>query len=150
MVKQYENTARLLGLSPEQMHGVRGDLLADEDNSETDSPEFADFNVAVISMALHHVADPATMVRKLAERLQPSGSLVIVDWVADEATLPMPSEHPAAHTVTRHGFSEDQIRSMFVEAKMVDYEYLLNPERSKVPSWGEPQLFLARAKRPVQ
>ncbi|POR35305.1 Putative methyltransferase, partial [Tolypocladium paradoxum] len=148
MVEQYNDTARRLGLSPEQMHGVRGDLLNDAE--AVDGPELTGFHVAVMSMALHHVADPAGMVKKLADRLATGGSLVIVDWVEHGRTPPGMPVHPASHTITRHGFREDEMRTMFAEAGLSDYGYLLHPQRSRMPSGGEQQLFFARGRVPVQ
>lgn len=142
MVEQYNKTAHNLGLSPEQMRGVQGNLLEDGQFA-ADGPEFTGFHVAVVSMALHHIADPAAMIKKLAERLAPGGSLVIVDFVTPES-LP-PPHHPAAHTVTRHGFTEKEMGEMFADAGLVEYSFRLHPQTSRVP-WGEQQVFYGRAK----
>lgn len=172
MVEQYNKTARGLGLWPDRMYAVRGDLLADGESRHAE--DLAGFDVAVMSMALHHVADPADMVRKLAARLAPGGSLVIVDWLLlddrhrhshsnghghghghrhghghghSHGSMPSPNgQHPAAHTVTRHGFTEEEMRSMFAGAGLVDYAFRLHPERSKVPFGEDQQLFFARGK----
>ncbi|KAK4232792.1 methyltransferase domain-containing protein [Achaetomium macrosporum] len=153
MVEQYNATARHLGLSPEQMRGIRGSLL-EEGDVAADDPEFTGFHIAVTSMALHHIADPATMIKKLAERLAPGGSLVIVDFVTPESPPPdQPHHHhhhhPAAHTITRHGFSEKEMSDMFADAGLSDFSFRLHPETSKVP-WGETwvtqRVFFARGK----
>lgn len=177
MVAQYNETARRLGLSPEQMRGVRGDLLGGDEaaGEAVAGPEFAGFDAAVISMALHHVADPASMLRALADRLAPGGSLVIIDWVMPDV-LPDPAlgghphhkyghghghghghahgdahahahDHAVSHTITRPGFREEEMRSMLAEAGLLDYGYILHPERSKLGQFGEQQMFVARAKR---
>lgn len=147
MVEQYNATAAQLGLSAAQMRGVRADLLAEEASGALDDDgEFANFHMAVMSMALHHVADPARMVAKLAERLAPGGSLVIVDWLAHGRTPEGGAVHPAAHTITRHGFAEEEVRGMFAEAGLGEFGFLLHPETSRVPGGGEQQLFFARGK----
>ncbi|KXX83237.1 Ubiquinone biosynthesis O-methyltransferase [Madurella mycetomatis] len=151
MINLYNDNARKQGLSPERMRGVRGDLLADtcaEGDEDLDGPEFTGFDVAVMSMALHHVDDPAKMVKRLADRLAPGGSLVIVDWVSHDRTPVKHHSHPAAHTMTRHGFPEEEMREMFAEAGLVDYGYLLHPEKSTVPGAGQNQLFFARGRTP--
>jgi SAM-dependent methyltransferase len=146
MVEQYNETARQLGLSPEQMRGVQGNLLELEKDgplAAADDPEFTGFHVAVVSMALHHVADPPALIKKLVERLAPGGSLVIVDWVTPEGPSP---DHPAAHTVTRHGFNEKEMEEMFADAGLSDCSFKLHPQRSRMP-WGEAQqVFYARGK----
>ncbi|GJN72616.1 methyltransferase domain-containing protein [Purpureocillium lilacinum] len=147
MVEQYNDTARRLGLPTEKMHGTRGDLLNDAD--AINGPEFRDFNATLMSMALHHVADPAKMIKNLAERLAPGGSLVIIDWVSHGRTPPGQTPHPASHTVTRHGFSEEEMKAMFADAGLSDFGYLLHPQRSRMPMGGEQQLFFARARAPV-
>lgn len=173
MVARYNDAARQLGLFPDKMRAVRGDLLADtcpadmttttasliaspgpesepDDFSESESGGDLKFDVAVVSMALHHVADPAELVRRLAERyLAPGGSLVVVDWVAHGPGEPEPEphhhhHHPAAHTITRHGFAEAEMRDMFAAAGLGNYAYLLHPRKSAVPAAGELQLFAAR------
>jgi SAM-dependent methyltransferase len=153
MVELYNATATQLGLSAAQMRGVRADLLDESGPGDTclalagDEPgEFANFHMAVMSMALHHVADPAKMVAKLAERLAPGGSLVIIDWLAHGSTPEGGVVHPAAHTITRHGFAEEEVRGMFAEAGLGEFGFLLHPETSRVPGGGEQQLFFARGK----
>lgn len=146
MVEQYNAAALGHGIPRAQMHAVQGDLLA---NSESlNDPDISGFHVIVMSMALHHVEDPAQMISKLAERLKSDGSLVIIDWVTPaEGGLFGPPDFPAAHTVTRHGFKEEEIRKMFTAAGL-SLGYLLHPRRSKVPPelGGEQQLFFARGR----
>ena len=147
MVAQYNAAAQSHGLSPDRMRAVQGDLLAG--SGPLDDPDLSDFDVAVISMALHHVEDPEMMVKKLAERLRPGGSLVVVDRLVPAGTgPPLPASFPAAHTVTRQGFGEEEILGMFAAAGLSDHGFLLYPRLSKVPPelGGDQQLFFARGK----
>ncbi|KAJ9156479.1 hypothetical protein NKR23_g1117 [Pleurostoma richardsiae] len=150
MVEQYNNAARSQGLSGEQMRAVQGDLLAHPE--KLDSPDLFNFDVIVISAALHHVEDPAKMVQRLAERLASGGSLVVVDGVAaSESGCAVPNaEHPAAHTVSRkQGFTKQEILDMFSQAGLVDADYRWHPQRTAMPDefGGEQQIFFARAKK---
>ncbi|UNI23712.1 hypothetical protein JDV02_009514 [Purpureocillium takamizusanense] len=147
MVEQYNDTARHLGLSADKMHGVRGDLL--NDTVAMSGSELSGFDAVLMSMALHHVADPAKMIKKLAERLALGGSLVIIDWISHARTPAGQTPHPASHTITRHGFSEEEMQAMFTDAGLSDFGYLLHPQRSKMPMGGEQQLFFARARAPL-
>lgn len=53
--------------------------------SALNDPEWFGFDIAVMSMALHHVSDPVEMLRRLGQRLKNGRTLVIVDWLQDEA-----------------------------------------------------------------
>lgn len=61
------------------MWAVQGDLS--ESSAELKKPEWFDFDVAVMSMALHHVPDPKDMLVQLRKRLRRGGVLVLVEFV---------------------------------------------------------------------
>lgn len=150
MVEQYNAAAQRQGLSEKQMRGVRGDLLAD--STELNEPDLFGFDVAVMSAALHHVENPEKMVQKLAERLAPGGTLVILDGVApSESGCGVPPAHQASHTVTRQGFKKQEMLDMFRDAGLVDAEYRWFPARTPMPeqNGGAQQMFCARAKKPA-
>ena len=92
MVDKFNAEAREAGMSEAQMRAVRGDLLAPADGSLGD-PAFYDFDLAVMSMALHHVDDPKAMVARLVERVKPGGTVVIIDWIPSDDFPPMDSSH---------------------------------------------------------
>lgn len=146
MVKQYNLAAAQLGLSSTQMRAVRGDLL--EEEHLLDDQDLFGFDVAGISMALHHVEHPASMVKKLAGRLAPGGSLVVIDWLAHESLHGRAAQH-ASHTVTRSGFEMEEMQAMFADAGLLDFAFELHPEKSTIPGGGRWQLFFARGRRPT-
>lgn len=83
MLAKYNATAARLGLGPDEMLGVRGDLFA-EPLKATD-PALPDerlrgFDLVAICMALHHMQDIQLAISKLAERLRPGGTLLVIDW----------------------------------------------------------------------
>ena len=152
MVEKYNETAQSRGLYPDRMRAVQGNLL--EDPETLNGPEFWDMHLIVMSMALHHVDDPGEMVQKLTKRLRPGGCLVIVDWITpdEETARSLDLFNVAArHTVTRLGFKEEEMKSMFTEAGLVDYSYLLHPEKSQLPEemGGSHQMFWVRGKVPT-
>ena len=64
-------------------------MFAIEGNLESPSfalqdPSWFEFDVAIISMALHHVADPIKMLTDLRKRIRSGGVLVVVEWVSKE------------------------------------------------------------------
>jgi ubiquinone/menaquinone biosynthesis C-methylase UbiE len=83
MLAKYVATATRLGLGPEEMIAVRGDLFA-EPVQLTDPPlpeeRLQNFDLAAICMALHHMEDIQLAISKLAGRLRPGGTLLVIDW----------------------------------------------------------------------
>ena len=156
-VAQYNALAQSRhGLPAEQAHAVIGNLATDPDAA----PEMRDFDLIVMSMALHHVADPAGVLRALTARLRPDGGvLLIVDWVTfEESGCGMPAlllrpqteeEKALARTVARFGFREADVRSAFAEAGLEEFGWRYFTETSEVPEpmGGRQQLFMARGVR---
>ena len=155
MVVQFNQTAARIGLSPKQMHGVTGNLLADE-QSDTLTELFG-FDVVIMSMALHHVQEADVMLRRLADRAKPGGTIVIVD-MAGEVLPPkgtgqadeMPEE--VAKTVAhKHGFIKDEMMTIFARAGLVHAGYRLADKTFMMPPHlgGEKRIFVAKAKKPL-
>lgn len=167
MVEKYNEAARKQGLSEQQMQAVRGDLLVPEAEipQALKEADFYDFNVIVISMALHHVEDPQLMTVKLVERLKDGGSLLVIDWAPaskapevhghnDEKDEPdevgyQQDLQGAMQTMKRSGFDEEEMKKFFEDAGCTESEYVLHPELSKLPArfGGAKQLFFARGKK---
>ncbi|KAJ2904376.1 hypothetical protein MKZ38_008161 [Zalerion maritima] len=86
MVEQFNSSTLEAGLSADQMSAIQGDLLAEPRSPDLSAdPSLFNFDLAVMSMALHHVRDTDLMLSRLVERLSPGGVLLIVDWGAASA-----------------------------------------------------------------
>ncbi|ORY62600.1 S-adenosyl-L-methionine-dependent methyltransferase [Pseudomassariella vexata] len=142
MVSQYNATGQSQGFSPQTWYAVQGNLL--EDSEALKDPDLQDFDLVVISMALHHVP-PQEMVHKLAGCLRPGGTLLVIDFVKFEVSG---GDLPAVHTMTRHGFTKQEVLDLFAGAKLQDEGHILHPEMTTVPDMmgGKQRLFLARAR----
>ena len=148
MAKQYNLKAKEAGYSAAKMHAVAGDLVSDP--ASVDST-LTNFDLIVMSMALHHVEDPRLMIQRLSERLAHGGALLIVDWVAPTESgcspIVAPTDSPVMHTVARMGFEQKELDDWFKSAKLGESGWKWFSKRSELPSelGGEKQLFLAKA-----
>ncbi|KAK4125120.1 S-adenosyl-L-methionine-dependent methyltransferase [Parathielavia appendiculata] len=115
MVATYNTRAENQGLAASEMHAYQGNLCVPDDPNPAAfaSPEFFNFDVAAVGLGFHHFDDPSLAARRLAERLNTGGVLMIVDFMPHGTP---DASHPAAHTITHHGFSKDHIRRIFEEA----------------------------------
>lgn len=164
MVEQYNKSARSHGVPESQVFAVQGDLVAPSTEASHPSlggSEFFQFDLIVISMALHHIDAPKVLIERLVERLNEGGVVVVIDWTLDQEDRPaqQPIEgghsfqgnasHPAAHTISYKGFSKGQMDTMLRCAGCNEVDYLVLDEPTKVPAeiGGQKQLFFARGKK---
>ncbi|KAL4892667.1 S-adenosyl-L-methionine-dependent methyltransferase [Aspergillus ambiguus] len=131
MVSEYNNNAREAGMA-KKMSGRKGDLLADTVSTELSGPEFSDFDIVFVSMALHHFEKPDLAMERFGERLKRNGVCLIIDLVPDHE-----HDHEQLHefaetreTIKTHGFMEDDMRKLYEGAglgKGFDYQVIKEP-----------------------
>ena len=129
-VAAYNAWASTHGIPHDKAHAHQLDLLSSDSALGDDHPELKDLDVVAISMALHHVADPAALLARLAGCLREGGVCVVLDklpgdqrdlfggqtleevldHVGDEAREVVTS---ATHTVQQQGFSEGDMKGLF-------------------------------------
>ncbi|KAI4246137.1 MAG: hypothetical protein L6R40_002089 [Gallowayella cf. fulva] len=159
MVKSYNQQAQTFDIAErKKMFAVQGDLLAPSsaDNQHGTSfkeKEWFDFDIAIMSMALHHVASPEDAVKALVERVKEGRSVVFIDLVlgtlvrhgerkgdpgheahghgahghgahGHEAHGHGAHDLPGAHTRTREGFTKEEMEKMLVDAGCEDVGYV--------------------------
>lgn len=120
MVQRYNEAAQAAGFAPERMRAVEADLATGGDPSlakAAEGAEFQGFNMALISMALHHVEHPVAVLQGMANRLAPGGKLLVIDLHLPEGDggMPVPGrghghDHDQGHTHTHtdsHNHSHD-------------------------------------------
>lgn len=127
------------GLSSDEMVAYQGDLcVPTEEHPEVflDS-KFFNFDMACVGLGFHHFDDPDLAAKRLVSRLKPGGVLVIIDFLPHGPLSDHDHDHHHGHghghdhshleeddeqhkkarkTVTHHGFSEDRIKEIFVNA----------------------------------
>lgn len=146
-VTTYNERAKELSESSHQkIHGVKGDLT-DADCSAIAGPGYHNFDLAVMSMALHHVSDPLAMLKALVQRLKPGGRVVIIDWsIADTGSDEVRPQYSSQFPVAYSGFSERQMARLFEEAGCTSSDYRVNDEPSHLPPAKDqwPYMFFAK------
>ena len=148
-----EATQRL-GPHHERMFAIQGDLTNPHEG--LDAPEWFGFDVAIISMALHHVRNPIDLLTRLRQRVKRGGVLVVVDFLRQSAsTTGHEGQKYNAEDMSKladgmkiwPGFSVSDIRDDMSAAGCVDFELREYPEVVNVP--GEMhvcnRMFIARA-----
>ncbi|KAF8449538.1 S-adenosyl-L-methionine-dependent methyltransferase [Kalaharituber pfeilii] len=113
MIAEYNKFATIQNLPPHIMHAYHGTLIdpADPNPLQFSSPEFSDFDLAMASMALHHFADPAYSLQKLAERVKSGGVLLVVDNTDKAGGLA--HKHAMEGTISKSGFTREETKEMF-------------------------------------
>lgn len=164
MVEKYNKSARSYGVPESHIFAIQGDLaspLTKETHPSLGSSDFFEFDLIIMSMALHHIDVPKLLIERLVERLNEGGVVVIIDWVLDQEdretqqqgegshSLRRNVPQSAAHTVSHDGFSKEQMDTMLRSAGCKEVDYLVLDEPSKVPFGvgGQKQLFFARGKK---
>lgn len=93
-VQRYNDEAqRLLGDESDRMRAIEGNLTSPP--AVLDNAEWYNFDVAVISMALHHVADPVGMLKRLVRRVKQGGVIIVVEFtpVGDASSFMGSTQH---------------------------------------------------------
>lgn len=172
MLAEFNRNARTIGLA-DKMIGYKADLLAQPAPEEFSGPEYNDFDVMAVSMALHHFEHPDVALQRLASRLKKGGSFMIIDLIPSSGHNHEHDhghgnghDHPhrhghvkqeghdfgdAAHTVKTHGFSRDDMEKLFKDAGLgVGFDYELIPDQlifKKGDKTHHKTVFIARAQR---
>lgn len=135
----------LQGLSEDDMIGYHGDLCVptEEDPAAFRDAKFFNFEMACVGLGFHHFDNPALAAKRLVARLRAGGVLMILDFLPHGVYADAEDHHHHGHghghghshghsdehkdgevddqkkalkTVTHHGFSEESIKEIFVEA----------------------------------
>ncbi|KAI4168457.1 MAG: hypothetical protein LQ348_007488 [Seirophora lacunosa] len=163
MVAAYNARASEAGVPEAEMRAVLGDILSGNEEAEDGQEaqkfmgeEYFNFDIAVMSMALHHVPSPPAAVQALVSRLRKGGTVVIIDNFLD--SIKFHGEHEGQHggaahqhqhqhhhhghahnvvpgsedTITRAGFGKEEMETMFTDAGCVGVEFRLFREESRV------------------
>ncbi|KAM5347121.1 hypothetical protein ACJ41O_010126 [Fusarium nematophilum] len=118
MVGAFNAQAQSQGSSRKAYQGNLSDPDDSSPSALSDS-KFFNFDLAGVGLGFHHFDDCELATKRLSERLKPGGVLFIVDFVAHK----MDPEQTAGRGITHHGFTEDQIKTMFEGAGLANFGY---------------------------
>ncbi|KAL8769112.1 MAG: hypothetical protein Q9194_005532 [Teloschistes cf. exilis] len=158
MVKAYNDMAVSANVQRDQMLAVRGDILGPPTDSQRDAlagREWFGFDIAVMSMALHHVASPEDAVKLLVERLRVGGIVLLIDGVQDSVKFSGADLSQMAHdlvpgsekVITRAGFAKDQVLGILDGAGCQDVGFLEFEEPTRLGDGEQAtmqRLFIAK------
>lgn len=147
----------------------------DEDPERFRDAKFFDFDMACVGLGFHHFDDPGLAAKRLVTRLKRGGVLMIIDFLPHDPTTGHEHghghhhhhhhdggehghthghdqddevsdyHHKALKTVTHHGFSEDSIKKIFVDAGAgQDFAIDRMGEVTMGVNMGKRNLFMAR------
>jgi hypothetical protein len=115
------------------------------------TPEFSEFDVAVIGLGFHHFEDPKLAMARLAERLKAiTGVLVIVDFLPFQKVGDAQST-TAQKTIKHHGFTAEEMRDFYVAAGFVDFDIVALKQKAQMEmkdgSKSERTIFVAKGRK---
>ncbi|KAL9581054.1 MAG: hypothetical protein Q9212_004126 [Teloschistes hypoglaucus] len=149
MVKAYNNMAVSANVQKDSMLAVQRDIL---------SRERFGYDIAVMSMALHHVASPENGVKLLVERLRAGGIVLLIDWVLDSVKFSGANLSKHAHNVargsenpmTRAGFGKDEMLGILDTTGYQDVGFLDFEEPTRLGDGAQAmmqRLFIAKGRK---
>ncbi|KAL4748030.1 hypothetical protein BDW72DRAFT_215082 [Aspergillus terricola var. indicus] len=191
MVSEYNKAAREMfgkhGPRTARMEGFQHDLLQIPNSGASDSvPDpgaaglrsgaevgdntlpsgtLAPFDIIVIGMALHHVADAGRLLQRFAGLLKPGGVCIVLDMLPGSAILgedgdeegsdlreglEQGEERGVFDTIAKHGFTETEMRDLYEGAGMVKFDYMVFEQRFRFMLFGQQcssRGFIARGER---
>ncbi|KAL8663706.1 MAG: hypothetical protein Q9202_003652 [Teloschistes flavicans] len=132
-----------------RMSAVQRDILntsADSKGDAVASGEWFIFDVAVMSMALHHIASPEDAGRLLVERLRSGRIVRLIDWVLDLVKFHGADFSKHAHNVVP-GSKDTCARAGFVKDEMFGDARQGWVSRRRLHQASMPRLFLAKGRK---
>ncbi|KAL2865526.1 class I SAM-dependent methyltransferase [Aspergillus lucknowensis] len=151
MIDEFNKNVREAGRSG-TMVGVKSNLLAETMPAEVSGPEFFDFDLVVVSMALHHFEYPERALSRLGKRLKKGGVMMAMDLVPEhhhDHRLQQMGE--VVETISKHGFSAEEMQKMYEDAGTgIEFKYQVIEEPLEFTKNGKTfhkTIFIARGER---
>lgn len=155
MLDEFNKNVREAGRS-DTVVGIKANLLADESPAGLSAPEYFDFDLLVVSMALHHFEYPEQALNRLGQRLKKGGVIMVLDMIPESD--PHFGQDHARHqmgevveTISKHGFTVEEMHKMYEDAGAGNgfkYRILEEPlEFTKNGNSFRKTIFIARGQK---
>ncbi|KAL2869637.1 class I SAM-dependent methyltransferase [Aspergillus lucknowensis] len=144
MVSEYNKAAQEMfgshNAGPARMEGFQHNLLGD--STALPSGTLAPFDIIVIGMALHHVADAGGLLQRFGDLLKPRGVCVVIDTVPGSARLgeggsDLMKEGGVFGTIAKQGFAEAEVQELYEGAGMGEFDYAVFEQPFRFTLYGE-------------
>lgn len=106
--------------------------------------EFFDFDLVAVGFGFHHFQNLPVVTKRLVDRLKPGGVFMILDFYSHGKD---DFNHPASMTIAHHGFTEEQIQSLFSSAGLEDIKVLDFGEEVYLKQHAVRRPFMARGRK---
>lgn len=142
MVSEYNKWAQETGSSSDRVWAYEYDMLAGEERNPLPRQDLSNFDIVVVSMALHHVSDPAKLMQRLGQCLRPGGTCVILDRTpastkANTDATTSKRLGDTLKTVNKEGFAEEEMQKLYEDAGMgQNFEYVVIPRPFEARVFG--------------
>ncbi|KAK6363994.1 hypothetical protein LTS17_012623 [Exophiala oligosperma] len=142
MVFEYNKWAEETGSGSDRAWAYEYDMLAGEERSPLPGQNLSDFDIVVVSMALHHVSDPAKLMQRLGQCLRPGGTCVMLDRIPASTKVKTDATtstklRETLKTVNKEGFAEEEMRKLYEDAGMgQNFDYVVIPRPFEARVFG--------------
>ena len=147
MIERYKQLTCSHAPSGLQVSCLEGNIFAEQDMpSLLQEPALYDFDIVAVGFGFHHFDSPSLCIQRLAERLRPGGTVLIIDFCAGGDHL------PAKAGITSHGFSEEQMKELFEGQGLVNIGYHRLPRELELKMSEDvmkKHAFFGRAIKPI-
>ncbi|KAK4058887.1 hypothetical protein OIO90_000333 [Microbotryomycetes sp. JL221] len=110
MVDTWNSRAKEAGFDADNFYAVQTDGLRDDDE-ELDGKKF---DVVICTQSYHHFPDLDAITKALSRRLNPGGTLLVLDFDATLDDLLNGAEQAIKNNVAhKHGFARDEFKAIF-------------------------------------
>ncbi|KAL5334732.1 S-adenosyl-L-methionine-dependent methyltransferase [Aspergillus crustosus] len=151
MIEEFQKNVSEEGRS-DKMVGIKANLLAELAPAQVSGPEYFEFDVVIVSMALHHFEHPENALHRLSERLKKGGVMLILDMTPeDHHDHGLHQMGEMVKTISKHGFSCEEMQTMYANAGMnTEFRYQILEERLEFERNGNvfhKTIFIARGQK---
>ncbi|KAK5073664.1 hypothetical protein LTR64_007199 [Lithohypha guttulata] len=109
--------------------------------------KFFDFDLVAVGFGFHHFENLPMVTQRLVDRLKAAGVLMILDFFSHQKNDL--GQDPANNTIAHNGFTEEQIKGLFLQAGLVDAKVFDFGQDVLLKGHAVRRPFMARGRKPA-